>query len=307
MQESRLFKIVYHLLDKGQTTAAELAQMLEVSVRTIYRDMDALSEAGIPIYAEAGRNGGIRLMKDFVLDKAVLSDREKRDILSSLQNLAVTNSDHAQDTLKKLSALFHLPAENWYETDFSRWGCHTHDQDKFELLKHAVIHHRVVKVLYVNSYGGRDERNIQPLKLLYKSKEWYIKAFCMKKQDFRLFKLNRIIEYTLSDEIFQPMPFPEKEASPVDDVFIRLRFAKEAAYRAYDEFEECRIEHLENGDIIASAQMPVDSWLTGYLLSFGTQIEVIEPLFLRDILAKQAAEIYRKYTASADIDSCAEP
>ena len=65
MQESRLFKIVYYLLNKGQATAPELAEKFEVSVRTIYRDVDALSEAGIPVYAEAGRNGGIHLMKDF--------------------------------------------------------------------------------------------------------------------------------------------------------------------------------------------------------------------------------------------------
>lgn len=299
MQESRLFKIIYHLLDKEHTTAAELAQMLEVSVRTIYRDIDALSEAGIPIYAETGRNGGIRLMKEFVLDKTILSEREKQDILSALQNFAVANSDYMQDTLKKLSALFHLSAEDWYEIDFSRWGCNTHDQEKFELLKHAVINHTVVRILYINAYGGRDERNIQPLKLLYKSKAWYVKAFCTKRQDFRLFKLNRIIQYETLNETFQPMPFPENDTPPADDVFIRLRFSKEAAYRAYDEFEECRMEHLENGDIIASANMPVDAWLTGYLLSFGTQVEVLEPVFLRDTLAGQAAEIYRKYSSPA--------
>ena len=84
MQESRLFKIVYHLLDKGRATASELAEKFEVSVRTIYRDIDALSGAGIPIYAEAGRNGGIYLMNDFVMDKAVLTEEEKREILTAL-------------------------------------------------------------------------------------------------------------------------------------------------------------------------------------------------------------------------------
>ena len=77
MQESRLFKLVYHLLDKGQATARELAEEFEVSVRTIYRDLDALSAAGIPVYTETGRNGGIRLLNDFVLDKAVLSTDER--------------------------------------------------------------------------------------------------------------------------------------------------------------------------------------------------------------------------------------
>ena len=87
MQESRLFKIVYYLLDKGQATAPELAEKFEVSVRTIYRDIDALSGAGIPVYTETGRNGGICLMKDFVLDKAVLSEEEKQEILTALQGI----------------------------------------------------------------------------------------------------------------------------------------------------------------------------------------------------------------------------
>ena len=89
MKESRLFKIVYYLLDKGRTTAPELAQEFEVSVRTIYRDIDALSESGIPVYAETGRNGGIYLLDNYVLDKALLSDKEKLEILSSLHLLCL--------------------------------------------------------------------------------------------------------------------------------------------------------------------------------------------------------------------------
>ena len=84
MQESRLFQIVYYLLKHGQVTAADLAEKLEVSVRTIYRDIDVLSGAGIPVYAEQGRGGGIGLLDDFVLEKAVLSAQEKQEIFSSL-------------------------------------------------------------------------------------------------------------------------------------------------------------------------------------------------------------------------------
>ena len=104
MQESRLFKIIYYLLDKGQATAPELAEKLEVSVRTIYRDIDALSGAGIPIYAEAGRNGGIHLMNDFVLDKAVLSKEEKQEILTALQSIHAVRSMGGSQTLQKLSS-----------------------------------------------------------------------------------------------------------------------------------------------------------------------------------------------------------
>lgn len=90
MQEGRLFRIVYYLLDKGRATAPELAKHFEVSVRTIYRDIDILSGAGIPIYAETGRNGGIYLMKGVVLDKTVLSDEEKQEILLAIQSMNCT-------------------------------------------------------------------------------------------------------------------------------------------------------------------------------------------------------------------------
>lgn len=144
MQESRLFKIVYYLLDKGQATAPELAEKFEVSVRTIYRDIDALSGAGIPVYTEAGRNGGIYLMNGFVLDKAVLSAEEKQEILTALQSINFIQNINNSQTLQKLSAIFNLSPDNWLEVDFSRWGNNVTDNRKFELLKSAVIHQKSV-------------------------------------------------------------------------------------------------------------------------------------------------------------------
>ena len=151
MQESRLFKIVYHLLDKGQATAPELAEKFEVSVRTIYRDIDALSEAGIPIYAEAGRNGGIHLMSDFVLNRAVLSEDEKQEILTALQSINTAKNSQNSQTLQKLSGMFQLNSENWLEIDFSRWGNQSFDNEKFELLKSAIFQCKTVKIQYANS------------------------------------------------------------------------------------------------------------------------------------------------------------
>ena len=87
MQENRLFKIVYYLLERGKSTAPELAERFEVSIRTIYRDLDAISAAGIPIYAIQGKGGGISLLQNYVLDKSILSDQEKEKILMALQGL----------------------------------------------------------------------------------------------------------------------------------------------------------------------------------------------------------------------------
>lgn len=295
MQESRLFQILYYLLDKGRATAPELADHLEVSVRTIYRDIDKLSAAGIPVYTEAGRNGGILLMSDFVLDKALLSAQEKQDILSAVQNLSIANSSYAEDFSKKLSALFKLSAQGWYETDFSRWGSKSQDNEKFEALKHAIIHHTVIQIVYVNTLANQEKRRVQPLKLLYKAKEWYLKAFCLNRQDFRLFKLNRIIRYQLSEETFIPVPYPAESAQEISCPMIRLRFSKNAAYRIYDEFTDEQIERQEDGSFIVHANMPQNEWLIGYLLSFGTQVEVVEPLSLRDMLVKEIKKLAEQY------------
>lgn len=296
MQESRLFQIVYYLLDKGQATAPELAARFEVSVRTIYRDIDSLSGAGIPIYAEAGRNGGIRLMSDFVLDHAVLSEEEKQEILAALQSINITKNIGESKTLRKLSAIFQLRSENWLEVDFSRWGNHGFDKEKFELLKTAVIRRRHVRICYAGSDGTVSERTVQPYRLVYKSKAWYLKAFCTEKQEMRTFKLNRILELALLEETFVRRSFPaEPDDSEEDYPLITLRFPKDMAYRVYDEFDSAQIQRQENGDLIASARMPEGAWLISFLLSFGTQVEIISPAYLRDEIARQAKQIMEKY------------
>ena len=295
MQESRLFKIVYYLLDKGQATAPELAEKFEVSIRTIYRDIDALSGAGIPIYTETGRNGGIHLMKDFVLDKALLSEAEKQEILTALQSINTMQNIDGSQTLQKLSAMFHLHSENWLEVDFSRWGNKESDNETFELLKQAIIHCKNVKIYYAGSYEAISERIVQPYKLSYKAKAWYLKAFCTEKQDWRIFKLNRILDLEILNETFQHRNFPKPtDVSEGKYRQIILRFPGKMAYRVYDEFDKTQIQRQGNGDLIASAKMPEDTWLIGYLLSFGTQVDILSPVYLKEIIAEQAKLIYEK-------------
>lgn len=295
MQESRLFKILYHLLDKGQATAPELAERFEVSVRTIYRDIDALSGAGIPVYTEAGRNGGIHLLNDFVLDKAVLSEAEKQEILAALQSIHITRNMDGSRTLQKLSALFQLHSENWLEVDFSRWGNPGYDNETFELLKSAVIRHRNVKLRYAGSYEEIRERTVQPYKLVYKAKAWYLQAFCTEKQDWRIFKLNRILELKALEEGFSQLNPPGPiETFEGEYPKVTLRFPKEMSYRVYDEFNKAQIQRQENGDLIVSANMPEDPWLIGFLLSFGTRVDILSPAHLKEAVAEQAKLIYEK-------------
>ena len=298
MKESRLFKIVYYILENGRITAPELAKKFEVSVRTIYRDIDVISSAGIPIYVTTGRNGGVQILENYVLDKAFFSEKEKQDILAALQSVSVVSNTYEKDMLTKLSALFNVNSDNWFEVDFSRWGSKEQDNTTFELLKNAVISHKAVCIMYVNSWGNKSKRKIYPIKMMYRAKEWYIKAYCIDRADFRIFKFNRIIEMQILSEEFTPMEYPKSADEPKQKYnTISLCFPKEMAYHVYDEFEASDIKEMENGDLIVTTEMPEDNWLIGYLLSFGTQVTVIEPAYLKKILSDEAKKIYEKNKA----------
>lgn len=296
MKESRLFKIIYYILEKGSMTASELADKLEVSVRTIYRDIDRISSSGIPIYMTPGRKGGIQLLDHYILNQTIFSDKEKQDILATLQSAALVNPSLEKELLTKLAALFHIELEDWFEIDFSRWNNHSQDTLYFEQLKNAIITHKAIVIDYINSCGIKSTRKIYPLKLFFKSKEWYMKAYCTVKADFRLFKLTRITHVELLEERFKPINYPKAEIDVDITVHqVILCFAKKVAYRIYDEFTIDDIEEQSNGDLIVSTKMPEGDWLTSYLLSFGASVKVIEPLYLKEILAQEAQLIYNHY------------
>ena len=295
MKESRLFRILYYILENGRTSAPVLAKQFEVSVRTIYRDIDVISSAGIPIYVTPGRNGGVQIHKNYILNRAMLTDKEKQEILSALQSTSLVNALQENATLTKLSALFQQPSDNWFEVDFSRWGIKSQDDTSFSLLKKAILSHHAVKIVYVNTNGQKTERTIYPLKMVFKTRQWYLKAFCVNKNDFRLFKMSRMLKLHLLSETFAPMEYP----NPIDDLQKTypktvLLFPKEMAYRVYDEFEATEIKEKENGSFLVSVEMPQDNWLIGYLLSFGSTVEILEPSWLRKALAIEAEKIYNK-------------
>ena len=294
MQESRLFKIIYYLMENGKSTAPELAEKLEVSIRTIYRDIDIISSVGVPIYVTTGRNGGIQIDDSFVLDRLILSDKEKEDIITALKSVSIVD-DRNSDTLSKLSAIFNTKNEDWLEVDFSRWGNKAQDNTMFQKLKEAIISRKMLCIVYANTRGEVIERVICPLKMVYKAKNWYIKSFCMNKSDFRIFKLTRIIQARDMEKNFDPMEFPqEKKEIKVNYENVILRFPQEMAYRIYDEFEVDEINQDDNGDFIISATMPIDEWLIGYLLSFGSKVCIIEPKYLKKIVYNEAKKICKR-------------
>lgn len=303
MSQSRLFELVYHLLEHGQTSAHALAEKFEVSVRTIYRDVDALSAAGVPVYTLPGRSGGVALMEQYVLNRATFSDREQSQLLTALRSLADNRLLGDEETLSKLSALFRRSEPDWLQVDLSHWGDGSQANIKFQKLKEAILARKVISFTYVSSYGGRTAREVLPARLVFKGQTWYLQGFCLEKQDYRTFRLSRMLELKVSERTFStplsPPPIQDTGGEP-PIVTLRLHFSPAVAYRVYDEFEEGQIMALPDGSFEVMAAYPEDSWVYGFLLSFGGEVEIISPERVRQQVGQLAREIFEK-CENADI------
>lgn len=294
MSVSRLFELVYLLLEKKRVTATELAQRFEVSVRTIYRDVDALSAAGVPVYAIPGKGGGVALMDHYVLDRAVFSEAEQRQLLTALQSLP--ENAQAAETLSKLSALFRQQTPDWLQVDLSRWGSNRADNAKFETLKNAILDRKIISFTYVSSGGQTTARRVLPARLVFKGQAWYLQGFCLKKSDYRTFKVTRILALQALEEQFSQTldaPMLESDASSTLPFCIRvkLRFFPYMAYRVYDEFDEHCVIQEADGALTVEVLFPEDGWLYGYLLSFGLGVQVLSPPGLGERLGRLAEKI----------------
>jgi len=300
MQVNRLFEIIYTLLNKNTVTAKELAERFGVSQRTIYRDIDALSLAGIPVYTEKGKGGGISLMPDFVLNKSILSEGEQNEILTALQGLSGVKAAETDRILQKLSTVFNRSAVNWLEVDFSGWGCY--DGGAFYDFKTAILERRVAEFDYFSASGEMTRRRVEPIQLWFKSKSWYLRGFCLTRRDIRLFKLTRVRNLTVTDECFpeRDLLVSAAESRPSGhekrDVALRLKIAKEMTYRVYDEFDEDMAEKQPDGSFIVSVTWPEDDWVYGSILSYGEHIEVLEPEYIREIIKGKLQKTAEKYS-----------
>lgn len=300
MQINRLLEIVYILLSKKTVTAKELSEYFEVSQRTIYRDIDALSCAGIPIYTNKGKGGGISLIDSFVLNKSLLTEKEQIDILSSLHGLNALNVAEVEPVLKRLSLIFDKKNTNWIDVDFSSWDNKSDERAKFNLLKMSILNRCVVNFSYFSSYGEKTERAIEPLKLLFKGQGWYVYGYCRTKKDFRIFKLTRIKELNSTNEIFErdvPETIVDKtELKNNKTITLVLKVDTSMAFMLYDVFDnECIVKNLD-GSFTVTTTVPEGEWIYGYILSFGCMAEVLEPKSVRDIIKNKFEEGLKIYS-----------
>ncbi|MGM0239343.1 helix-turn-helix transcriptional regulator [Enterococcus sp. AZ103] len=293
--DSRLFQILYILLERGSITAKELAEKFEVSPRTIYRDVDALSGSGIPVYAMQGKGGGIFINEDFALNRSVLSKEEQLQILTAVQGLSILPSIFDDNLLTKLGGLFQHRQTDWLEIDFSDWG--QKNQEVFVNIREAIIHKKRLYILYLSQKAVDSERTVEPLKLVFKQNAWYLYGYCLKKEANRIFKLSRIRKVQILDEYFsrkyEGKIFDSKESFALPETLITLKFKKEQLSQVKENYQN--YTQLSDGSLLVKEKYPISEGFYALLLSLGANVEVVEPLDIREELIKRIQSMGNNY------------
>ena len=302
MRDSRLFRILYYILEKGKVTANELSEKFEVSVRTIYRDIDVISSAGIPIYATQGKGGGIEIAEDFVLKKSLLSEKEQEQILIALRGLEGINKQYENELLTKLSAFFKIKNTNWIEVDFTNWQRGNEYDELFNDIKSAIINKNIIRFTYLKKKKKETSREAKPIRLLFKGWDWYVYTFCLLRNEIRYFKLSRIRDLKILDENFEDSYEDVvliKKMEYKDTVHVKLKFDRKVAFRVYDEMGD--IKEDEEGNLYAEIELPNDYNLYNYIFSFGESVEVLEPIEIRNNIRDMINKMSRIYNMTRGV------
>jgi len=297
---NRLIEIITILLNRQTVTARELADRFGISTRTIYRDVDVLSSAGVPIYTDKGKGGGISLLEDYTLNKTLLSKTESEGLILALKTMSATDYPESNALLEKLGSIFKSNmAHDWIEVEFESWSSKVNEDNKFGKIRDAIINSIGINFDYVNGNGVKSNRNAEPVKLIFNAYTWYLIAYCHNRNEHRMFRLSRIKNVQLTDGHFPKRPISEEEKqvnlnAPL--VKIKMRCNEKVLNRLYDTFNEQFIHRNDDGTFDLTVEIPDEEWIYGYALSFGNNAEILEPEHIREEVKKRAKEVFEKYS-----------
>ncbi|MYV17811.1 helix-turn-helix transcriptional regulator [Furfurilactobacillus milii] len=301
MKSNRLFQMIYLLMNHNKVDAPSLAEQLDVSVRTVYRYVDDLSAAGVPIYVLQGRNGGIALLPEYKIDNTIVNKQEQTNILAALnglKNLGVDNNE----TVEKLSALFHQQPVAWITIDPSTWSDSRNQKSTLAKLRDAIIHSRLITFNYLSAKNEYLPREVFPYQVIFKDKAWYLRGYSVERRADRLFKLSRIDHLRVTNkqslaEGKQPWltDHSAQQSSAANQIDIQLHADAVLKYRLFEAFPTNQIVQQSNGDYLINTKMNDDDWLITYLLSFGSHLTVVQPSSLRQRMKDEIQKCLNHY------------
>ena len=298
MKIERLIGILSILLQQDKITASELAEKFEVSVRTILRDVDEISRAGIPIVTSQGQGGGISIMDGYKIDRTLLSSAEMTAIFAGLKSLdSVSGTNRYRQLMDKLSVSDTVNADNHIIIDLSMWDKNA-VAEKIELIKSAIEQNRVITYKYY-SPERTEQRSIEPYRLIFQWSSWYVWGFCLKRLDYRMFKLTRMTELKCTDETFVKREIPESSCDKLrhtrGEITAEVKFDKSVKWRIIDEFGRENFNEDAEGNIILNFTWADKQSLFSYILGFRECAEIISPAEYREEFWELLKNISDKY------------
>lgn len=305
MKIDRLIGILSILLQEEKVTAPELAERFEVSRRTINRDIEDLSKAGIPIQTMQGTGGGISIMDGYRMDRTLLTSRDMQMILAGLRSLdSVSGSSYYGQLMEKLQAgsSEFINGRDYMLIDLSSWYKGSL-APKIEIIQGAIENRRLLAFEYF-APSGESSRIIEPYYTVFKWTSWYVWGWCMSRRDFRLFKLNRMDKVTPSDREFAcrevPMPDLSNEKIFPGGIKVRALFTPDVKWRLVEEFGPHCFTVEEDGRLLFSADYTDIENLVTWILTFGEKAEVLEPEEVRGAVRHIAEATLKNYTRTRE-------
>lgn len=300
MKIDRMIGILSILLQNEKITAPELAEMFEVSKRTIGRDIEALCKAGIPIFTSQGCCGGIRIMDGYRMERTLLTSKDMQMILAGLRSLdSVSGSNYYRQLMEKIQtgASDFVSGRDSILIDLSSWYKEAL-APKIELMQDAIEERKLLSFHYY-SPKGESKRVIEAYYLVFKWSSWYVWGWCTEKKDFRMFKLNRMDMPIKSstDFIAREVSLPDLSTEKIFpfEMKVKALFPKEYKWRLVEEFGVNCFTENEDGTLLFSADYTDKQNLLRWLLTFGDKVEVLEPAEVKDEMICIAKNILHRY------------
>ncbi|MGE5396971.1 MAG: helix-turn-helix transcriptional regulator [Chitinophagales bacterium] len=315
MRLDRLLAIVVLLVNRRTVKARELAELFEVSERTIHRDINAINQAGIPIVTYPGYRGGIGLAENYRIELSLLSLDDMVPILGALKGLqSAYPDDRLNQTIEKMQGLIPLARIPEYMDrsahlviDLSPWGSTPNQKEDINILKDAITNRHLVSFEYTTPEGAKSHRTVEPESLVLKTQNWYLYGYCRLRNDTRLFRISRIKELRILKDTFV-----KRENSPVnfsweptwtgkdDWVDVVLRFIPQLKSLVEEFFAGARTEVEEDGSIKIGLRLPVNEWMYGMILSYSDGVEVMEPPELRQRIIEKIDHLRKIYNSDTE-------
>lgn len=303
MKTDRLIGILSILLQEERTTAPELAEKFEVSRRTINRDIEDLYKAGIPIKTAQGSGGGISIMDGYRMDRTILTSKDMQMILAGLRSLdSISGSRYYSQLMEKLqsgsstfisdrdSILINL--SSWYRSSLA---------PKIEVIQRAIESRNLLEFRYY-APSGESSRMIEPYYLVFQWSSWYVWGWCATREDFRLFKLNRMDGVVETNRSFDcrnaPLPDLSNEKIFPGGIRVKALFTQDMKWRLVEEFGLHCFTEADDGRLFFTADYTDMNNLVSWLLTFGAKAEVLEPAEVRDRIRHIAEEMGKIYGRS---------